>query len=420
MLGSTIRVRRRKLRDFKPELRATASAGSEATHPDPFGQHPASEDTMTLAAFGSVEELLLQKTTDTPVFCFYPNALRAAARCFVEGFPGQVLYAVKANPSPHVIRWIIDGGVREFDTASIAEIAQVRGILEDARCSYNHPVKHRNAIAAAHRDWGIRDFVVDHMAELDKLLEEAGSDIVVQVRVATLNPHATISFNAKFGAAPGEAVRLLRAVAQRGATPAVSTHLGYQTTDPGAFGKGLQLVAQVVEAAGIHAAYVNVGGGFPSILLPKGSSLKDYFRVIGATHAVESSISAAPLKCEPGSALAHPGAGVLTQVLLVKDNSIYINDGIYGALAELIHSKIQPPTRVLMRDGSERTGTLRHFTVFGPTCDSYDTIPVPFELPSALREGDWLQLGMMGAYSSALITDFNGLGAHEFAVIGDY
>jgi ornithine decarboxylase len=374
---------------------------------------------MTLGAYGSVEELLLDKTTDTPVFCFYPNRLRAAARSFGERFPGEVLYAVKANPSPHVIRWIIEGGVQAFDTASLQEIALVRGILREARCSYNHPVKPRNAIVAAYRDWGIRDFVVDHAAELEKLLEEVGSDIVVQVRVATPNPNATISFNSKFGAKPDEAVTLLRAVTQRGATPALSTHLGYQTTDPGAFGRGLQHVAQVVSAASIQPAYINIGGGFPSILLPEECSLEDYFCVIRDTHEAESNIRAVPLKCEPGSALAHPGGAVLTQVLLVKSDSIYINDGIYGALAELIQSKIQPPTRVLTRDGGERSGVLRPYTVFGPTCDSYDTIPVPFELPATLREGDWLQLGMMGAYSSALITDFNGLGAHEYAIIGD-
>ena len=103
--------------------------------------------------------------------------------------------------------------------------------------------------------------------------------------------------------------------------------------------------------------------------------------------------------------------------MLVKDAGIYINDGVYGAMSELVHTKIQPPTRVYCRDGGLRTGNPRQYTVFGPTCDSYDTIPAPFLLPDTIREGDWLYLGMMGAYSHVLITDFNGVGEHEYAVI---
>jgi ornithine decarboxylase len=170
--------------------------------------------------FGSVGELLAQKTTDTPVFCFHPERFRAAARRFVAHFPGEVLYAVKANPHPEVLQWLVEGGIRAFDTASIAEIQLVRRILPGAACSYNHPVKPRRAILEAYRDHSIRDFVIDHEAELDKLLEVVGPQIVVQVRVAAANPHATISFNsiADRGAAQGA---LSARFADTGTTPSM-------------------------------------------------------------------------------------------------------------------------------------------------------------------------------------------------------
>jgi ornithine decarboxylase len=371
--------------------------------------------------FTSVEALLRAKTSDAPVFCFLPQRLRAVARHFVERFPGEVLYAVKANPDPDVLRWLSQGGVRAFDTASVGEIALARSVVPDAACSFNHPVKTRAAIAEAYVRWGIRDFVVDHERELDKLVHTVGAlaGLVIQVRVAAPNPHATISFNAKFGAEPGEAVALLRAVRERGATPAISTHLGYQTTDPSAFAHGLRLIAGVAAEAGVRPAYVNLGGGFPSVLMPKGGSLDDYFDAISRTRAAEPTLAQVPLRCEPGSALAHPGGAVLAQVLLVKRDAIYLNDGIYGALSELMHTRVQPPTRVLMPGGAPRAGAVRPFTVFGPTCDSYDTLPPRFDLPETIAEGDWLYLDRMGAYSSILITDFNGLGAHEFAVIDE-
>ncbi|MFI4889528.1 MAG: type III PLP-dependent enzyme [Steroidobacterales bacterium] len=374
---------------------------------------------MIIDRFGSAEQLLRRKTTDTPVFCFYPERLRAAARQFVANFPGEVLYAIKANPHPDVLRWLVEGGIRAFDTASIAEMELARRILPGAHCSYNHPIKPRRAIVAAYHDHGIRDFVVDHPAELDKLFAEVGTDIVVQVRVAAPNPHATISFNSKFGANPAAALGLLRAVTRRGARAAVSTHIGYQTTDPDAFVQALQLLAGLVATAGIRPEYVNLGGGFPSVLMPEGVVLGDFFEAIRTARARLPQIADVPLRCEPGSALAHTGGGVLTQVVLVKEDAIFLNDGVYGALAELIHSRIQPPTRVLTPAGLGRVGVPRNYTVFGPTCDSFDVIPVPFTLPATISEGDWLDLSMMGAYSNVLITDFNGLGEHEYAILGE-
>jgi ornithine decarboxylase len=374
---------------------------------------------MELAHYASVEQLLAGKTTDTPVFYFRPREFRAAAQRFVAGFPGQTLYAVKANPDPRVVRWLVEGGIRAFDTASLAEMALARSVLPGAHLAYNHPIKPRVAIAAAYREFGIRDYVVDHAAELDKLLAVVPADVVVQVRLAAPNPHATISFNSKFGAPPQEAVTLLRAVVQRGARPAVCTHLGYQTTNPAAYAAGLRLIAEVVATAGVRPAYVNVGGGFPSVLMPAGVTLEDFFRAISTARAAEPALAGVELRCEPGSALTHPGAGVLTQVLLVKEDAIYVNDGLYGALAELRHSGITPPVRLRARDGTERTGKQRSYTVFGPTCDSTDVMPSSFRLPASVAEGDWLQLEMMGAYSAVLISDFNGLGAHEYALVGD-
>ena len=372
---------------------------------------------MTHPAYASVEDLLHHKTTDAPVFCVHPRIVRATTRAIVDRFPGMVLYAVKANPDPNIVRWIVEGGVTAFDTASMREIALCRGALADAHCSFNHPVKPRAAIVAAYRDWQVRDFVVDHVAELDKIIEEVGSDLVVQVRVAAPNPSATISFNGKFGATPDEAAVLLRAVRDRGATAAISTHVGYQTLDPAAYARALRIIGDVVDASGVRPSYVNLGGGFPSVLMPQGLCLDDFFDDIARVTAADARLKATALRCEPGSALAHPGGAVLAQVMLVKANGIYINDGVYGAMSELVHTKIQPPTRVYTRDGGIRTGDARPYTVFGPTCDSYDTIPAPFLLPGTIREGDWLYLGMMGAYSHILITDFNGVGDHEYAII---
>lgn len=408
-------------------------AASGVRHPGPAGDPGPAEPaepahTAGRPRFPGVAELLRRKSTGLPVFCYYPQRVRNAVADFVRLFPGQVLYALKANPDPDLIRWVLEGGVSGFDVASIAEIELARAALPGGLCAYNHPVKPRESIRRAWRDFGVREFVVDHGAELDKLFDEAASDVTVQVRVATHGTGAAVGFSDKFGAAPDDAAALLRRIVERGARPALAMHVGWQTTDPQAFANGIRTLAQVSQAAGLRPDYLNVGGGFPSVLMPPGRTLKDYMDAIAAAAGREFGGGAGappPLRCEPGSALVTSGGAVLTQVLLVKESSagsaaaVYLNDGLYGALAELIHSKIQPPTRVLAPDGEERGGPLRRCRVFGPTCDGYDASPAPFDLPQSTREGDWLLLDGMGAYSAPLITNFNGMGEHEFAVIGD-
>jgi ornithine decarboxylase len=371
-----------------------------------------------IPSFASVEDLVRQKQTDAPVFCFFPERARAAARTFVDGFPGEVLYAVKANPAPQLLRWFNEGGIRNFDVASIPEIAMVRQILPGCGCFYNHPIKPRRSIVQAYKEFGVRDFVVDHVSELDKVLEEVGTELTLEVRIASDSAHARINFGSKFGATLEEAAVLLRLVRERGARAAVCMHVGYQTTNPVAFAEGVRRAGEVVRASGVTIQYLNMGGGFPSVLMPKGSSLEDFFVEVAAARASDEALREVPLKCEPGSALAHPAGGVLAMVLAVKNERVYLNDGVYGALSEIMHTKVQPPTRTFAPSGLERKRPLGRFTVFGPTCDSYDTLPIPFALPSSLREGDWLMFDVLGAYSTATMTDFNGLGAHELAVIG--
>ena len=253
--------------------------------------------------------------------------------------------------------------------------------LPGAHCAYNHPVKQRRSLGTAYGQWGIRDFVVDHRLELQKVIEETGRDIVVQVRVAAPNPAAAVSFNDKFGATPTEAVELLRTLKDLKVAAALTMHLGWQTTDTGAYDRGIRLLAQLARSAEVRLEYVNVGGGFPSVLMPRQLKIGDFFAAIRHAADAEFGKSAMPLHCEPGSALVTRGGAILTQVLLVKENGLYLNDGIYGAMAELLHSRIQPPTRVFAPDGTPRTGSLRPLRTFGPTCDSFDTSPEPSASP---------------------------------------
>lgn len=355
--------------------------------------------------FASVADVIARLDPSYPVFCVFPDVLRKRARDFVEGFPGTVLYAVKCNPHPFVLKALWEGGIRHFDTASISEIAKVNEQLPEAHCYFNHPVKGRGALEAAADVYGLKDYVVDTLSELDKVTGIAGTDITIEVRIATPKGKAVYDLSSKFGATPEEAVALLREASRRGCRTAIAFHVGSQCLDPDAYRVAMEMSADVAARAGVKLEYLDIGGGFPAIHGVDVASLQGYFDVIATAN--ERLGLGIPLFAEPGRALVAEGGSVLTQVHLRKGDSLYINDGIYGCLSEIRDGDFDPPVRAISKAGPV-AGALRPFRIFGPTCDSLDVLKQKFNLPESIREGDWIEFGLMGAYSIGMQTGFNG------------
>ena len=118
--------------------------------------------------------------------CLRPAVLSATAARFVASFPGDVLYAVKCNPEPAVMRALYEGGIRHFDAASPGEVRLVRQMFPNAEIHYMHPVKAPGAIHQAYFDYGVRDFSLDSAEELEKLLEQTdgAEDLGLFIRLA--------------------------------------------------------------------------------------------------------------------------------------------------------------------------------------------------------------------------------------------
>ena len=120
--------------------------------------------------FKSVEALIAQLRPDKPVYCIRKNSILSASNFFQKNFPGKILYAVKTNPHPEVIKTLIESGINQFDVASIEEIKAVRKLSQSAKCSYMHTVKSRESIAEAYFKYGIKTFALDTKDELIKLI----------------------------------------------------------------------------------------------------------------------------------------------------------------------------------------------------------------------------------------------------------
>ena len=377
------------------------------------------------AVLPSIDAVVARARPSDPLLCLRPAALAAAARRFVDLFPGDVLYAVKCNPEPRVLPALWAGGIRHFDCASLAEIALVRKLLPASELHFMHPVKSRPAIRDAFHTYDVTDFAFDSADELAKILQETvpvglvgdPATLGLFVRLALPKGGAVYDLSGKFGAPLDKAVELLRAARPHAARLGIAFHVGSQCLDPDAYARAMALAGEAIVACGVPVNIVDVGGGFPVSypdMVPP--PLEDYIAAIDAA-ALPGNVR---LWAEPGRALVAGGGSVVVQVQLRRGDTLFVNDGVYGNLSDAGALGFRfPARRIRLGEADADQGPLADFALFGPTCDSADRMRGPFRLPTDMREGDWVELGQLGAYGACLRTGFNGFGKSELVEVAD-
>ncbi|WP_100866127.1 type III PLP-dependent enzyme [Novosphingobium kunmingense] len=356
---------------------------------------------------------------DEPVILNRPHAAARAARFFTEKFPGKSLYAVKANPSPDLLKVLWDAGVTHYDVASIAEVRLVRATLPEAVLCFMHPVKARGAIAEAYHQHGVRTFSLDSHEELAKIVEatDGAEDLSLCVRLRVSSEFSELSLASKFGIDLADAAPLLQATRQVADALGICFHVGSQAMTPFAYVQALERVRAAVVDASVTVDIVDVGGGFPSIYPGmEPPPLEDYFAAIHrAAESLPVSYSS-ELWCEPGRALCAEYNSLIVKVERTRGDELYINDGAYGALYDAAHVGWRFPVRCLSEGRSEvQTG----YSFYGPTCDDADYMEGPFLLPADIKVGDYIEIGMLGAYGAAMKTAFNGFGQADLVTVTD-
>jgi ornithine decarboxylase len=373
----------------------------------------------------TIDAVVARERPAEPLICLRPAAIAAASRRFVAAFPGDVLYAVKCNPEPRVLRAVWAGGVHHFDCASLPEIALVRKLLPGAEVHFMHPVKARHAIHAAFHEHDVTDFAFDSAEELEKIVQEtvpvglvgAPPTLGLFVRLAVAQG-GIYDLSGKFGVRADEAAALLRAARPHAARLGIAFHVGSQCLDPAVYGAALRLAAEAVAQSDAAVDIVDVGGGFP-VSYPDAvpPPLDSYMAVIAEG---ARAFPDARLWAEPGRALVAPGASAVVQVELRRGDALYVNDGVYGSLSDAGGPGFQFPARRIRPDLPGDDGVpLRAFSLFGPTCDSADRMKGPFLLPEDIDEGDWIELGQLGAYGACLRTKFNGFDGGATVEVAD-
>ena len=371
--------------------------------------------------FKSVDELVSQLKPEKPIYCIRKKSIQLASTYFRNKFPGKILYAVKTNPHPEVLKTIVKSGIENFDVASIQEIKDIRAIDPNAKCSYMHTVKSRESIRDAYFNHNIKTFSLDTKDELIKIIESTNhaSDLELFVRIAVSNEHAEIDLSKKFGALASEASGLLRLTKQYAKKTGLSFHVGSQCMHPISYVKGISEVGNIIKKTKIIPDYINIGGGFPAIypdLVPQ--SLDNYFEEIKKGLENLKLEKLPELICEPGRAIVAESGSTIVRINLRKKQKLYINDGTYGTLFDAGTPNIVYPSRII-KTGKIISKKLTAFDFYGPTCDSMDYMKGPFLLPNNIKENDYIELGQLGAYGLTFRTQFNGFYSNEIYEVED-
>lgn len=373
--------------------------------------------------FKSVEELINQLKPEKPVYCIRKKSVLTASNFFQKNFPGEILYAVKTNPHPVIIKTLIESGINQFDVASVEEIKQVRKFSSSAKCSFMHTIKSPESIKRAYFEFGIKTFSLDTKEELIKIINNTDNakDLELFVRIAVSNEHAEIDLSKKFGALNSEALGLLRLAKQYAKKVGLSFHVGSQCMHPISYAKGITEIGNIIKKTKIIPDYINVGGGFPSIypdLVP--DNLIAYFNEIKKSLENLKIENMPKIICEPGRALVAESGSTIVRVNLRKKQNLYINDGTYGTLFDAGTPNIIYPSKMIRENSSKIISKkMTAFSFFGPTCDSMDYMKGPFVLPNNIRENDYIELGQLGAYGLTFRTHFNGFYSDEVYEVED-
>ena len=371
--------------------------------------------------FNSVDELVSSIQPVNPVYCIRPNSIKSACSWFKSNFPGQILYAVKTNPNEKVIKYIGDSGIDQFDVASIYEIKLIRKIFPKARAYYMNTIKSREHIKEAYFNYNVKDFAVDTKDELQKIIEATNNpkDLNLYIRISISNEHAEIDLSQKFGALPSEGLGLLRLAKAHAKKVGLSFHVGSQCMHPISYSQGIRELGNIIKKTKIVPDFINVGGGFPSIypdLLPQ--PLENYMSEIKKTLDNLKLEKKPEILCEPGRALVAESGSSIIRVTLRKKQKLYVNDGTYGSLFDAGVPNFVLPTRMIP-NGRISSKKMTPYSLYGPTCDSIDYMKGPFVLPNNLKEGDYIEVGQLGAYSLTFRTQFNGFYSDEIFEIED-
>nr|VFJ71291.1 MAG: ornithine decarboxylase [Candidatus Kentron sp. FW] len=329
--------------------------------------------------------------------------------------PGVRLhYAVKANPTPDLLRVLHDAGGR-FDIASTGELQRVSALgIPPEAIIYSNPIKSPDEIEFAYKA-GIDTFFYDNPWELDKIAR-AAPGARVMLRLSVNNPNCVVDLGAKFGCTHDEAEQLLMAALEQGLVPrGLCFHVGSQTAIPIPYLEMAVVCRDLfnkMALAGHPMRTLDIGGGFPVSYKTPMMGIDSFCKPI--REALSGYFPDTEIIAEPGRAICATAALLIMRVIGKSRRQgiswYYLDDGLYGTLSGLVFDKTNYGFQCTKTQNPEPC------VLAGPTCDSFDIIAKDEFMP-ALEIGDMVIVQNVGAYATATMTHFNDTRAARVLMI---
>jgi diaminopimelate decarboxylase/aspartate kinase len=357
------------------------------------------------------EQLLRLAREQSPLYVYDAPTVAAAAATALSLPVDRVLYAVKANPNPDVLRGLEAAGVG-FECVSPGEIARIRELfpaMAPERVLFTPAFAPREEYRAALASGiGVTLDGIYPLRHWGEIFE--GHDLLVRVDLGHGRGHhahvRTAGDRTKFGVPIADLDELLRLAGACGARiVGLHSHAGSGILDPAHWTDSAMRLAELA-ASFPDATILDLGGGFgvrESVLAP-GLAWDEVRRGLEAFRSAHPRFT---VWIEPGRSLVAEAGVLLATVTQVKDkggvryvgvdagmNSL-IRPALYGARHEIVNlSRLEEPADAGV-------------SVVGPICESGDVLGADRMLPGTTREGDVLLIATAGAYGFAMASRYN-------------
>ena len=378
-------------------------------------------DDLPPADYESARKAALALAPDYPLHLLRRHVIHYRTQKFMEGFPGEAAYAVRANFEPAVIDTLHAAGIDWYACDSIGEMEVVFQQAPSAKFIFAHPIKTEKAIETAYKRYGVRAFVIDHPHELKKVLAHTETDATILVRLAG-SAGAMVSEGYRYGCDIDQAAFLVKAVVEAGYKVGLCFSPGSQVLNPLLYDEGFLALREVMYRTRFMLNMVYIGGGFPSIY--EGVSppeVENYFKVIRNGLSRLHLPRTCKVIASSGRYLVNEAVSVLVRVEQRKGQMLYLNDGTLGSLSPINMKWWRPPIRLIRtaKDLPQPAYTLDRFAFSGPIAYGSDTMNGPFYLPEDARVGDYIEMGKIGAYAGSMVTGFQCQPLPEMVTVGD-
>jgi len=328
----------------------------------------------------------------------------------------QPFYAVKCNPNLSLVGTLAALGAN-FDCASKAEIEAVLSLgVSPDRIIYANPCKSASHIRYA-ASVGVNVTTYDSKDEVEKIRKyHPTCELLLRIKPPQ-DSGARSSLGLKYGALPEEVPELLSAAHAAGLkVTGVSFHIGSGGADAQAYQGAISAAKSIFDTASKlgmpRMRVLDIGGGFTSGAAFDAAAVKINAAIEGSFGNDEELVVIG----EPGRYFAETAFTLATKVIGKRVRGelreYWIDDGIYGTLNNIVFDYATVtcmPLACTSKPEDPSCRDLKTFssTVFGPTCDSLDTVLTDYQLPE-LHVNDWLVFPNMGAYTTSSGTNFNG------------